>query len=239
MVKPVKVRPPKNPENGPQAKESISQPDLQGESLQDSPGDQDKVQDRPVSNIPGNRPRGDSGQGSPESLTQSLNLSQNVDSPKEQPAKRLKHWEKGLALMNAGKPLAQPGAIQAILNRYEAGEPVQDIAKDINLTRQAVYRQLVQIPDWQHYQAASALADLDDAKEIFRDEEVRDGIVVSRAREQARIAQWTLERTARSIYGDKLQVEHSVSLETGDLLGAATDLLASVRRRKEKIVQSE
>ena len=237
MARPVKVRPPKNPENGPQAKESIPQPDVQGEVLQDSPGDQCQAQDKSVLSLPGNRPGGDSGQGNTQSLTQEL--SQNVETSKDQPTKRLKHWEKGLALMNGHKPMSQPGAIEAVLNRYEAGEDIRLIAQDLGLTRQALYRQLIQIPDWQHYQAASALADLDDAKEIFRDEEVRDGIVVSRAREQARIAHWTLERTARSIYGDKLQVEHSVSLETGDLLGAATDLLASVRRRKEKIVKSE
>ena len=237
MVKPVKVRSHASPKDGPKAKESISQPYLQGQVLQDSPGDQCQAQDKSVLSLPGNRSGGDSGQGNTQSLTQEL--SQNVETSKDQPTKRLKHWEKGLALMNGHKPMSQPGAIEAVLNRYEAGEDIRLIAQDLGLTRQALYRQLIQIPDWQHYQAANALLDLDEARDTFRDKEVRDNGVVSRVREQAKLAQWTLERTARSIYGDKLQVEHSVSLETGDLLGAATDLLASVRRRKEKIVKSE
>ena len=237
MVKPVKVRSHASPKDGPKAKESISQPDLQGEVLQNSQGDQCKAPNRSVLSLPGNRPGGDSGQGNTQSLTQEL--SQNVETSKDQPTKRLKHWEKGLALMNGHKPMAQPGALDSVLGRLERGEKVTEIAQTIGITDIALYRQLlVHAPnDWQGIQAGKALKKLDNSDGEL--DACENGVELGRARERIGLAKWQLERTARSIYGDKLQVEHSVSLETGDLLGAATDLLASVRRRKEKIVKSE
>ena len=146
------------------------------------------------------------------------------------------HTRKGLLAMNAGKPLAQPNALQSVLDRFETGEPIQQIADSLGITRQAVYRALLQLPDWQLYQSAEALEDLDKAKAVFRDESIRDNGVVARAREQAKAAQWTLERTCRSIYGDKLTIASEINPQDRELLANASELLALF---KEKVIEQE
>ena len=138
--------------------------------------------------------------------------------------------------MNAGKPLSEPGAIQAVLDGLEAGSKVSEIAQQHKVTDFAIYKALVRnVPDeWQAIQAAQSLVERQKAKEEI--ERASDGVQVSRGRELARMSEWTLERTCRRIYGDKLQVEHSISLETGELLGAASELLQHLKRRQEKVV---
>src|SRR3990167_1553068 len=124
-----------------------------------------------------------------------------------------KHARTGLEAMNAGKPLAQPGSIQTVLDRYESGEPITAIATSLGISFQAVYRALLSVPDWPYYQAASALADLHEAREVFRNPQITgdprtDGVELNARTQLARLAQWTLERTCRTLYGDKLEVSH-------------------------------
>lgn len=141
------------------------------------------------------------------------------------------HAKAGLMAMNAGKPIAEHG-IQPILDRYEAGESVKAIAESLGVKRQSVYRALVAQPEWQHYQTAAALVDLEDARESFRDDALRDG-AVPRVREQAKLAQWTLERTARAIYGDKLTVEHHGAPSLTIVIGSVAEPQQSQRNTPE------
>lgn len=147
-----------------------------------------------------------------------------------------KHARKGLALMNRESPLSKPGALEAVLDGLEAGSKVSQLAEQHKVTDFAIYKALVRnVPDeWQAIQAAQSLVERQKAKEEI--ERAADGVQVSRGRELARMSEWTLERTCRRIYGDKLQIEHSVSLETGELLGAAQELLTHLKRRQEKVV---
>jgi len=113
----------------------------------------------------------------------------------------------GLVAMNAGRPIADHG-LAPIMERYEAGESIAQIAKSIGVTHAAIYRAILRnIPDqWQQYRSARALTQLDQAETDL--EKAVDNVSVSRTREQIKMAQWVLERTCRSIYGDNLQVEH-------------------------------
>ena len=113
----------------------------------------------------------------------------------------------GLVAMNAGRPIAD-GGLQPVLDRFERGESIAQIAQDLGISGGAIYRAIIRnIPDeWQQYRSAKALAQLDQAEIDLSG--ASDGVMVSRVREQIKMAQWHLERTCRSIYGDKLQVEH-------------------------------
>ena len=114
----------------------------------------------------------------------------------------------GLVVMNAGKPIADHG-LQPIMDRFERGESIMQIAQDLGISHGAIYRAIIrQIPDeWQQYRSAKALGQLDQAENDLS--RATDGVTVSRVREQIKMAQWQLERTCRSIYGDKLQVEQA------------------------------
>ena len=95
------------------------------------------------------------------------------------------------------------------MDRFERGESIMQIAQDLGISHVAIYRAIIrQIPDeWQQYRSAKALGQLDQAENDLS--RATDGVTVSRVREQIKMAQWQLERTCRSIYGDKLQVEQA------------------------------
>ena len=161
------------------------------------------------------------------------------DRPESTQPEKPKPWANGLAKMNQNRPLAKPNALQNVLVRLEAGESVPTIAQSLGITEFALYRALLrQAPDdWQGIQSAKALSKLD--KSDAELDACSDGVQLGRARERIGLAKWNLERTARNIYGDKVQIEHTVSLETGEVLGEALDLVRSIRRRKEKVVNPE
>lgn len=119
--------------------------------------------------------------------------------------------------MNADRPLAQPGVLEDLLQRLDAGEPAIEVAKRYGVSDVALYRYLLRNApeEWKAISAGQALARVD--SEDRKLDSAQNGVELGRARERLSLAKWTLERTARSIYGDSQQL--SVSAEQlGDLL---------------------
>ena len=131
------------------------------------------------------------------------------------------HTKAGLIAMNAGKPLADANA-DLILKRYEHGEGIEAIAKDLGITPPAIYRYLARHAqeEWKEYQAANALH----AYQVAEDElkTATDGVTLSRARELVKSQQWKLERVLRKIYGqDAPSVNIQINLgEIGEQIKA-------------------
>ena len=86
---------------------------------------------------------------------------------------------------------------------------MRQIADSLAINPSAIYHFLLRnFPEeWSQFQASLSLVERDDAKRELR--AATDGVSVSRARELGRMSEWELERTCRSIYGDKLQVEQA------------------------------
>ncbi len=128
------------------------------------------------------------------------------DGPEEKP----KPWANGLAVMNAGRPLAAlEGDASPILARLGAGETTKQIADSYGIALPALYQWLLRnCPEqWASASAGLALARIDKGEAILDDDNLGtnpkvDGVIVSRARASIASAQWTVERVARKMYGD-------------------------------------
>jgi len=110
----------------------------------------------------------------------------------------------GLKAMNAGKPLTEfTDNPTPILDRLRNGESPSRIAATLGVSHQAVYEWLLthHPEDWQAISASKSLARIEIAESDLDDYEA-DGVAIARARESARLAQWSLERVARRMYGD-------------------------------------
>jgi len=88
-----------------------------------------------------------------------------------------------------------------LLTRYMNGESGVDIARSFGVTRQALSLYMLRHAEdqWRDVQVAKALTRLEQAEDAM--EGAPDMLALSRAREQARSAQWQLERLCRRIYG--------------------------------------
>ena len=67
--------------------------------------------------------------------------------------------------------------------------------------------------------------------------DAEDALSLARAREVLRSAQWELTALDPD-YKPKQQVDHTVTLDTSDALGAASDLVRSIRKRRERLVNA-
>jgi IS30 family transposase len=97
--------------------------------------------------------------------------------------------------------------LDSVLQRYEDGETIREIAASFGVSHVAVYRALVRnAPDlWAEYQSAVALKEYQEAEDALR--RADDGVTVARAAHDLRSQQWKLERVLRRIYGeDKAQI---------------------------------
>ncbi len=119
-----------------------------------------------------------------------------------------RRYTAGIAVMNADKALfgANP---QDLLDRLGAGETASQLAGKLGIGLPALYQWLLRnCPEqWASMSAGLALSRIDKAESTLDDETLgdspkRDSVIVSRARSQAAIAQWSLERVARKMYGD-------------------------------------
>jgi transposase-like protein len=109
----------------------------------------------------------------------------------------------GQAVANAGKPLAAlNGDASSILERFSAGESAASIAKSFGISDPALYSWLLRnCPDeWLATSAGRALQRLEKARSDL--DVADDKVVISRARESAKLAQWDLERANRKLFGD-------------------------------------
>jgi hypothetical protein len=104
-------------------------------------------------------------------------------------------------------PQTKDKALQ-ILQRYDSGEHIQDLAQELGISHQAAYKALIKYchDDWKDSQAARALAEYEQAKAKLRmiwdmPRADRDAVALACAREEVRTAQWELERLLRRLYG--------------------------------------
>lgn len=109
----------------------------------------------------------------------------------------------GLAKANADQPLAQlQGNAEPILQRIRDGESARQVAVSLGISHNALYGFLLRnAPEaWMELSAGRCLARLEDAETLL--DSAEDQIAVSKARESARLAQWSLERASRKLYGE-------------------------------------
>lgn len=123
--------------------------------------------------------------------------------------KRLSPQQRGAAITNSGKsPIAglsesaRKDLLDHVLDRAMEDERLADIAADIGVSMTGLCQALLRHreDDWKSVQVARALVTLDRAENNL--ECAGDAVAVARAREEARLAQWKLERLCRRIYGE-------------------------------------
>lgn len=109
----------------------------------------------------------------------------------------------GLAVMNAGKPLAGYGGdTTEVLAQLADGKSVPTLAKELKISESALYAWLLahNPEEWKAIVASKALQRVEKA-EIDMDA-ADDAIKISKARESHKMGAWALERVSRAIYGD-------------------------------------
>jgi len=124
-----------------------------------------------------------------------------------------KHCEAGLAVMNAGKPLAAlKGDASTILERLES-ESIAEIAASLKISQTALYAWLLQhCPEkWQAISSAIQLSKLTDCQNRFDDADC-DGLETARTREKAKIAMWQLSKTSK-LYADKQDANAGINIQ--------------------------
>ena len=123
------------------------------------------------------------------------------------------HCKAGTLAMSGDRALAQLKDAKPILDRYEDGESVEQIAKSYQVSPQAVYAWLHRNAEeqWKSHLAAKAHYQLDQAEDELRT--ASDNIAVSRSRELLRAQQWRLERVLRRVWGqDSPTVQVNINL---------------------------
>jgi len=126
------------------------------------------------------------------------------------------HVRPALIAANAGKVLASLESPQPILDRLIAGEPIASIAKDLGLSKVALYKYLLRNcpEDWASISASMQLAKIDDAQTELDDKTIEhDSVSVARVRESAKLATWQLERMARKLYGQRDESANGVNIQ--------------------------
>ncbi len=120
----------------------------------------------------------------------------------------------GVAVMNAGKPLAAfEGNADEILAVFETGLPIAKVAEKYGVSHQAMYAFLLRnAPEkWAAASAAQSLVKVEQAAEDL--DSASDSVAVARSREVARLAQWNLERMAPRMYGDVKNTANGVNIQ--------------------------
>jgi len=116
---------------------------------------------------------------------------------------KLPQFTHGIAVMNAGKPLANlKGDATSILARLQSETAIQ-VAEDLGITTVSLYQWLLRNApeEWQALSSAVQLDKLHTCQDTF-DREDCDSAMTSRVREKARIAMWQLSKTSK-LYADK------------------------------------
>lgn len=114
-----------------------------------------------------------------------------------------KHWRsRAVALMN--HPLVCLGDdVEPVFEELERGASVEDVAKQLGLKPQEVYRWVMEKGGdrWPRIEAARALERLESGERIL--DRAVDNTEVSRGKAITSNAQWMLERLASRVYGSK------------------------------------
>ena len=99
-----------------------------------------------------------------------------------------------------------PATAKALITAYLDGETMQELAELHGVTRPRLYQILLgQAPEeWREAQVAHAVERLEQYKKELQS--ATDALMLARAREGARIAQWELERLLKRLYGPSQEV---------------------------------
>jgi hypothetical protein len=126
-----------------------------------------------------------------------------------------RQYTAGIAVMNAGKPLAMlNGDATDILQRLQT-ESARTVAKDLGITHVSLYQWLLRNcpEDWQALSTAVQLSKLTDCQDDLDDtEKTMDSATISRVRESARIAMWQLSKTSK-LYADKQDANSGINIQ--------------------------
>ena len=131
------------------------------------------------------------------------------------------------------KSIANMGRLEgldakSVLRRYLSDESTLDIAGSYGVTRQALNLFLLKHAeeDWKDAQVGRALARKEKAEDAI--DQATDPLQLARGREMLKSAQWDLERVCRRIYGQELNVNHTISADLGDRLRRARERIVNV-----------
>lgn len=150
-----------------------------------------------------------------------------VDKPKSRKrVGQVKEWHKSTDLVSAAiaklpalpehynpiraLPEADKGKLlDAILQCFESGTSIYELAERLGVDNATIYRQLIKHrpDDWREVRAARYHSQIEQAEQDMRT--AADPLAVTRAREQLANARWMLERLQRSIYGQDQAVDNS------------------------------
>jgi len=91
--------------------------------------------------------------------------------------------------------------LDSLISHYEAGVSIYELAEKLGVSNTTLYRQLVKhrTEDWKEVSAARYQAIIERCEKEIKG--ARDGLAVTRAREELANARWMLERLQRRIYG--------------------------------------
>ena len=118
------------------------------------------------------------------------------------------HTKVGLLAMNSQDPLShlsaktRPDFARSIVSRYLDGEEIEDMASTIGVTPGRLYQILIE-GDSEAWRSAQASKALEAFRSTFKElEGATNGLMLARARETHKSAQWQLEKLLRRLYGD-------------------------------------
>lgn len=112
--------------------------------------------------------------------------------------------------------------MQLVVQRVVDGERLEDIAKDIGVSRTALNQAILKYDEdgWKSAQVARAVGQLDDVDEEL--EKAPDMLAIARAEKKMKSAQWKLERLHRRLFGTDIPVDSTGKINIQINLGNNT-----------------
>ena len=120
--------------------------------------------------------------------------------------------------------------VTPVLERYLHGEELATIAADLGVHPKALNYHLLKDhvrEAWRQAQVAVSLAEKQEAEGVLKS--APDALSLGRAREVLRSAQWDLERLEHRLFGQKQEVNMTVTVDLGDKL----------RRARERVIEHD
>jgi len=117
-------------------------------------------------------------------------------------------------------PAARKALLENVLERYQGGETIAEIARDIGCTDPPIYHALLEhdAERWKAISSAHALARLDDAEREA--DTAQDALSLARARARGEFARWKLEKLLRRYFGQDIPADLAgritINISTGN-----------------------
>jgi len=117
-------------------------------------------------------------------------------------------------------PAARKALLENVLERYQGGETIAEIARDIGCTDPPIYHALLEhdADRWKAIASAHALSRLDNAE---NDAKVAgDALSLARARTMGEFSRWKLEKLLRRYFGQDIPADLAgritINISTGN-----------------------